>query len=468
MKNIRIPLCAGVAALLVAGLGAVTLSPAGAVGPYDPDTHETSVPPPTAEHPTTTSHPATTTTTNPPAPTDANSISANSNGSCTWTVKGTLVVRNPTVDGLVDNDPVAGVQVKVSGRSSIGWYNEWSTVVTNANGDFTVFKSECSNRAVKVEAKFESDELRTTGSSSPSWYNLFETSGTIAPSFVDLNREPFGGGTGDKSTTQARTDAQTWIIYFRTLDYYADIGHPFTGKVVVHNPATLTSGVSAADPILQDIHIDPVDTADLDAWEHELAHVWTYQHGIGEGCLTWDALISGDTHQANESTCVAGLEGVAEYISDKVEQEMNATNRISSTEPLSSTTPFNRAKLFQTFGLVSLPTLGGRDDGWEQVFRMLFTSDVTRQLVGTSTGSPGSASTYGGAACSGQPVGQDDLGDLLAVFNGNDLDYGTMTVSSFIDRVATKLTSFTSTDADRYRQAINPSMTVEPHTLYGC
>jgi hypothetical protein len=396
--------------------------------------------------------------------TDADQVT--SVGSCTWTVKGNLVVRNPTLDGVANNDPLQGVEVKVSGRSSIGWWNQWDTDVTDANGFFSVTKTECSNRAVKVEAKLESSSLRVTSSASKTWYELYDSGTTMGPSTIDLNREPFGGGAGEQATNQARTDAQTWVIYEEAIDYVADIGHPFTGKVKVHNPATLTTGVSAADPILQDIHIDPNDTNDLDAMLHELGHVHAYQHGTGEGCLTWDALLSGDTHGSQEDECVAFLEGMAEYFADKLEQELNETGRIVSSEG-TSTTPFDRAKLAQTFGLVDLPTLGRQDTGWEHVLRVTMATDVTRWLFGTSTGTPGNVDTYGGGACSGQPVGQDDLADLLAIV-GSTMDFSSVTVSSFLDRAATQLGTMDPTDADHYRQSINPSKTAEPHTLYGC
>ena len=58
-------------------------------------------------------------------------------GSCAWTVTGQLVVSNPTVDGVADGDPVQGVQVKVSGKWNGGTYNEWDTVTTDANGEFS-------------------------------------------------------------------------------------------------------------------------------------------------------------------------------------------------------------------------------------------------------------------------------------------------------------------------------------------
>ena len=37
---------------------------------------------------------------------------------CTWRVTGRLLVRDPTLDGVADGDPIAGVKVKVSGRST--------------------------------------------------------------------------------------------------------------------------------------------------------------------------------------------------------------------------------------------------------------------------------------------------------------------------------------------------------------
>jgi hypothetical protein len=116
--------------------------------------------------------------------------------------------------------------------------------MTGPDGRFTVDKHECNPRKIKVEARFESDDLRVTGSGSVGWYLLKETTSTIEPGTLDLGDEPFGGETGDQSTTQARTDAQTWMIYRKALDHTASIGFPFLNKVTAHNPATLTTGGS--------------------------------------------------------------------------------------------------------------------------------------------------------------------------------------------------------------------------------
>ena len=58
--------------------------------------------------------------------------------SCTYRVEGKLVVRNPRVDRHGQQRAASrACDVKVSGRTSIGWYNEWDTVTTDADGDFT-------------------------------------------------------------------------------------------------------------------------------------------------------------------------------------------------------------------------------------------------------------------------------------------------------------------------------------------
>jgi hypothetical protein len=119
--------------------------------------------------------------------TEVGSTVPNTSGSCRWTVKGRLLVRNPTVVELTDGESVEGDEVKVSGRSSLGaalgdlGYNSWGTVTTDANGEFSVSKTECGNCRVKVEAKFDSDDLRVLGPSSPTWYQLHDTLDEIAP-----------------------------------------------------------------------------------------------------------------------------------------------------------------------------------------------------------------------------------------------------------------------------------------------
>src|SRR3954453_17200473 len=184
---------------------------------------------------------------------------------CQYTVKGRLYVKDPTLDGVVNNDPLAGVEIKVSGAdswgSALGIFGEWKTTYTNANGEFSVTHDECHDRRVRVQAKFvsKSGDLRVLGPSSPEWYELKDTGHLVDNDEpIDLHGEPFGGETGDQATGQARTDAQTWVLYQRALDYADSIGRPFLNDVTVHNPASITvNDNSWTDPVLHDIRITP-------------------------------------------------------------------------------------------------------------------------------------------------------------------------------------------------------------------
>jgi hypothetical protein len=398
---------------------------------------------------------------------------------CNWTVRGRLIVRNPVMSAISDGDPVVGVQVKVSGRSATGaalgdlGYNEWGTDVTDASGEFSVAKTECSKRRVKIEARFESDDLRVLGPSSPGWYELHDTGDEIDPATLDVGGEPFGGDSGDQSTVQARTDAQTWILYRRAIDYVTDdVGYSFLNRTVVHNPATLAPNGSWTDPVLHDIHIAPQFTNSTWNQLHELGHAWAYPREVGEGCLTWAAISNGNTHDFQENPCVAFNEGFADFFASKLEQEMDRDGELAVAPP--STTPVNRADLVAQ-GLISLDRVSKNEWGWYQAFSVLTSADVTRQLYGNGIGNTGAVGTYGGASCTGRgvPADKDDLADALQAFGDAadqfDLqDSDDPSVAMFFDRAADRLSGFDDTDADRYTSYVDPEADNEPHEDYGC
>ena len=316
----------------------------------------------------------------PDVTTDAGTTIPAGGSSCMWNVKGRLVVRTPTVEGLDDNDPIAGVEVKVSGRSGL-WFNEWDTDVTDANGDFSVPNIECSHSRVKVEARLKDDRLRVKGPSSPEWYLLYENAGELAPSTIDLRREPFGAESGDQGSSQARTDAQTWIVHQRALDHLDDLGYPALNDVTVHNPATLAPNGSWSDPILHENHIEPANSTSLDTMLHELGHAWAYPREIGEGCLTSAVIADQDTHDFEENPCTAFNEGFADFFADKLELSMDVNGVVSTSETESSVMPRNRADLVSS-GLISLDRMETNEFGWEQAFQVLTTPDITRHLFG--------------------------------------------------------------------------------------
>ena len=115
--------------------------------------------------------------------------------------------------------------------------------------------------------------------------------------------------------------------------------------------------------------------------------------------------------------------------------------------------------------------VAGSDLGWENVFRVLTSSDITRQRFGTATGTPGFASINNGPACTGQPIGQDDLADALTVIGDaqDQLDAdppGGLTVEALLERAAIRLPTFDSDDALIYLTVNNPAVTLEPAVFY--
>jgi hypothetical protein len=412
--------------------------------------------------------------------TETASTIPNGGGSCDWTVRGRLIVRNPTVDGLADGDPLEGVMVKVSGRSSAGaalgdaGYNEWGTDTTDADGNFSVAEDVCGERRVKIEAKFDGDHLRVEGPSSPVWYELHDTLDEIDPSVIDARNEPFGGESGQQSTTQARTDAQTWIVYRTAIDRLAAIGQSLLVDTTVHNPATLTAPVDSwADTVFHGIHISPRDTESLDTMLHELGHIWAYPRETGEGCLPTALLQDASTHDQVEQPCVAFNEGFADFFSNKLERLMMANDGIASSESNEedSVTPLNRSEL-KSKQLVSLTSLEQNELGWDQVFRVLTSADITRVLFGPGFGNFG-VGYYTGLGCTGMPVGQSDLADALTVIGSsvsqlNLQDPTDPSVSDLFNRAADRLGSFDGWDAIAYTNAVDPNQTSEPHSAYGC
>ena len=165
-------------------------------------------------------------------------------------------------------------------------------------------------------------------------------------------------------------------------------------------------------------------------------------------------MLSGDTYDPQESSCVAFNEGFAEFFADKLEQEMNADGLISSSEPSSTTTPMDRAELSQTYGASNLTLVAGSEYGWQQAC-VLTSSDVTRHLFGTASGSPGLVSTYTGPACSSQPTTLDDLADALYVI-GSDTSVSGVSVASFLGRADNRLSAFDSTDSNAVHERHQP------------
>jgi hypothetical protein len=407
------------------------------------------------------------------------SSSSGSSSSCKWTVKGRLYVKDPTLDGIGDGDPLPGVEIRVSGASSWGsWadaFGTWSTVHTNSNGEFTVTHTECDPRRVLVEARFESagGDLRVLGPASPGWYELKDTGELEDARTVDLAGEPFGGETGDQAAGQARTDAQTWLLYRRAIDYVGSLGHPFLNDVTVNNPASVTANDDSSwtDPVLHGIHIAPNNQNSRWNMLHELGHAWAYPRESGEDCLIPGALGPNGTHDLRETPCVAFNEGFADYFASKLDEAMVMAGLVVPMHS-SWSVPYSRA-LMVSEDLDDLDDANHNELGYDQAFRVLTQPDVTRELFGNGMGSNTWAGAYTGASCIGRgvPSGLDDLSDALKVFGDANDQFAAgdaPSVQKLFDRADDRLSAFDASDADAFVKIVDPKSNDEPHSLYGC
>jgi hypothetical protein len=403
-----------------------------------------------------------------------------SSSACTWTVKGHLSVRGPTLDGIEDGAPLAGVEVKVSGADSIGThvdaFGKWGVDYTDAKGAFSVTHTECSARRVRVEAKFvsKSGDLRVLGKGSKTWYVLKDTNSLGSARLIDLGDEPFGGETGDQATRQARTDGQTWVLYRRAIDYVDSLGYRFLNDVTVHNPASIHKGdASWTDPVLHGIHIAPANTTSRWNMLHELGHAWAYPREKGEDCLIVGAGGKDNTHSLREAPCVAFNEGFADFFGSRLDQELSDAGLISPKRP-SSADPYSRAFLVSN-GVLSRTDAEHNELGFDQAFRVLTQADITRDLFGDGLGPATFVSTWSGPRCTAKsvPKGLSSLSSALEVIGDANDQFdvrgtGRPTLDQLFARADERLSGFDELAAAASAQIVDPNSDDEPHEIYGC
>jgi hypothetical protein len=400
---------------------------------------------------------------------------------CKWTVSGRLYVRNPTLAGIPDGAPLDGVEIKVSGESSLGSvagiFGTWGTTHTDANGEFSLAHIECDKRRVRVEARFKSasGDLRVLGSSSPEWYLLKDTNELQDVSTIDLKGEPFGGETGDQATGQARTDAQDWVLYRNAIDYADSLGYSFLNDVTLNNPASLTVGDNSwTDPVFHGIKIAPKSTNSRWTMLHELGHAWAYPRETGEDCLIGGALGPDNTHSGSEKPCVAFNEGFADFFASRMDEELTAAGLISPANP-SWSGSYARAGLVSE-GVLNLDDAAHNEMGYDQAFRMLTQADIAHELLGDGLGPAYWADDlglYAGTNCASSvaPRGLDTLATALKVVGSDDDQFdaqGIRTIGDLFERADERLSKFDDWDATFSEDLVDPASDTEPHELYAC
>ncbi|WP_282605684.1 hypothetical protein [Pelagibius sp. Alg239-R121] len=334
---------------------------------------------------------------------------------CDWRITGKFNVEHQLDEmeqKFGQKQPLRNIQVKISGKtgSALPW-GEWGTVRTNSDGEFSLSKSKsCADRYFKVQVKFEDNELelRHEHSTIPTnkkvkWYEAWNSANLgnkKPPSRVDIDTLTFGRGAGisgnhERADFQVYRHAEMWTVYKLLIDVLEDFGpeYGFEGKLIAKYPHnSLLAGdaeASYTNPITKVVYIHKdgnTDDFNMDTLIHEAAHRLFYTKFYGEGCLTWDLILTFDTHDLAPNSCSAFHEGAADAFQQRFEFEQFGEEM---------ELPDNRARLASGSGMaaaVPRPNLVERlDDGWTSIFMSMMNEGLGRLKFGSADEASGRA-----------------------------------------------------------------------------
>lgn len=421
---------------------------------------------------------------------------------CTWTVSGVVKVRSqqPELVGKFGElIPLKGIKVKVSG-ATIGWFDEWKTVTTDAEGRFSVrMEKSCEDRKLKIEVKFQSDnvELRHEHSTSNlvtdvKWYTIVEDADRRRqPGNIEILPTVFDAGKpNDLSNSEARSHADLWVIANTLRNHIAGYGSSFafSGQSAIkypHNSDVVGDNVESSycNPATQVIYIfksndGREDHLNVRTVFHEMMHSWAFQHCSGELDLATNLIFTGSTHCANEKEHISFHEAFAEFAMERLYEEIFG---------MPHTLPFNRDALKEglscegsTDRITTLRGMEVHEYGWMSLFRMLTTKDLHKYTYGgeASSTNPDPYSSGNSSVFISIPSGAQiaytcpnpmnfTLKDILNVFLSHSskgftdkLKKSEMNFNAFLDR-ASRILGFTDKVA-AIKNLLDPSKTTEP------
>jgi len=361
---------------------------------------------------------------------------------CTWTVTGTVKVASQEPELISKYGaqiPLDGIQVKVSG-ATIAWFDEWDTVTTNAKGGFSVTKQKsCEDRKLKIEVKFQNDDLEVRHEHATSdpftnvkWYTIVEDGERrreagrieIVPTVFDA------GKNHDLNDSEARSHADIWVMATKLRNHLATYGtsFKFTKKSVIKYPhngiASDNVESSYCNPITQVVYIyksndGKEDHLNVQTLYHEMAHSWAFQHVSGELDLATNLIFTGSTHCANEKEHVSFHEAFATVVMERSYEEIFGKKH---------TLPYNRDALKEGLScegevdkVDSMRDMEVHELGWMSLFRMLTTKDLYKY-------------TYRGEASSTNPDPYDADSSNSSVFislSSNTTSFGCSNPTNF-------------------------------------
>ena len=405
---------------------------------------------------------------------------------CDWRISGRLNVEHelPEMQAKFGNkQPLHNIQVKLSAKtgSALPW-GEWDTVRTNSDGEFSIHKEKsCADRYFKIEVKFDDATLELRHETSTSsltkvkWYEAWNSANLgnkKPPSTVDLGTLTFGPGAGiagnhERADFQVYRHAQLWTVMKLLMNTVADFGEEYAveGKVEVkypHESAVAGDGqASYTNPLgfSKVIYIHKGVNGDhfnMFTIAHEFGHRLFYDKFDGEGCLTWDLILTHDTHDMASNSCPAHHEGLAAAFQERFEFEQFG-------EPMGR--PMNRAKM-KARGLRRPDQLERLDDGWHSIFRAMMDENLGRLNFGTADDPSGDASYGFIGECT---VPKVNLKRLIKIYlaDGDKGFFRDMTkdetrMEPFLSRAAAILANFDEDHRDAIAAAHDSRLDSEP------
>jgi hypothetical protein len=392
------------------------------------------------------------------------------NNQCEWGFRGTVSVHHglPVLQRELGQSPLAGVEIKVSGATRIGdqWgpWNGWPTVRTDAYGRFAVRQARnCERRRMKLEVKFQSDELEVRHRTSTSsltkvkWYELDTTigeGGAIVIDDYELGRPPGTPGLLAGDAAEMWWHADIWVLYSKVIDLMKARGpdFKFTSKVKIKYPhdgiAPDERETSYANPENSVIYITDkgsFENFSVETLLHELGHIWSYQHSASSynltsplggiqrlSCLTLGFLrnLQFQTHGLVVDRCVAFYEGFAEYFKDHVALALfgDSLQACGANCPPIRPLPFSREYL--TFGpwssnppqpVTNLELLQRHDMGWYSALHALTDRNRATHVYGSAFSGSTEPDWFVGrdfsSACSNRLGPELDFWDILRAFS---------------------------------------------------